>query len=356
MRSSFFNICIYAPLSLLLCSAVLFGQGMNGPGELMEVVNSSEKNYVFEISKKIKGLEYASKNLVNKNNIYVQDSSGKLVWAIYPYERDNDIQRMLKKAEDHFFKAETNEARILYINILGIAPDYYKVMTYLGQTYYLDKKYLKAQQVFRNVISQNFYDFLAHWSLAETYYALDSTDHAVLHICIAHILNRNHSGIRQSMESIFNEEKIKMELWNFTPQCQISAPTENKVLVKSTEEWFGYALCKAIWNNEPGYRRNKGIHQSVTSLEEEKECIANLLVSLEMSGHKSLKSDDIKTLNHAIEKNYLAEYIYYEILLPDHPYLVYQFPPGLIKSLVAYMLEVKSTTRFNIFGFFKNQL
>lgn len=43
--------------------------------------------------------------------------------------------------------------------------------------------------------------------------------------------------------------------------------------------WLGYALCKAVWMNEPNYRAQQGVKKDEWSLAEERACVTNQVLS-----------------------------------------------------------------------------
>jgi len=106
---------------------------------------------------------------------------------------------------------------------------------------------------------------------------------------------------------------------------------------KSKKGWYGYAIAKAIWKYEPGYAQSQGENPDNLSFLQEKECIMNLI-----AGQDSIKARDVDPSISALvdSKDYKLTdgFIYYEILLPSHPALVYQLPNNVIKSIRDYVV------------------
>ena len=88
--------------------------------------------------------------------------------------------------------------------------------------------------------------------------------------------------------------------------------------MRFSEEWMMYVICKAIWKYEPGYRKKMGGVDTEFDVEEEKECLLNLILShRQINGKKKSKIKAINYLMRAVEKKMLIEFIFFEIWLPQ---------------------------------------
>jgi tetratricopeptide (TPR) repeat protein len=215
-------------------------------------------------------------------------------------------------------------------------------MTYIGQIYGTIKDYDNARLWYRKTIEKNYIDYMAHWFLADIYYKTGEIDNAVNEIVIAQILNRNNPRIKQQFTSIFESAKRKTDDWCFSPQVEIQKLSDNKISVAFNNNWTGYALAKAIWMYEPGYRESMGVAEGQYSTVEDRECLVSLLIGLENSKAKIKKDPQLNMLKEASENKFLNEYILYEIVLPQNPFVAYQLSEEIILGIKDYVLKVRN--------------
>lgn len=145
------------------------------------------------------------------------------------------------------------------------------------------------------------------------------------------------------MKNIFEISKIGTDDWYFNPQMEINKVSENKVELAFNEKWTGYAIAKALWKFEPGYKVSMGVKQGGYSTIEDRECLVSLLVSLENSKMNIEDDHQLSTLKKAVENKFLNEYIFYEIVLPETPFIACQLPELTILEIKDYILNVRNT-------------
>src|SRR5690606_5444260 len=125
------------------------------------------------------------------------------------YSINNQTQTHLTKAEEYFNERDFSLARNMYQEALASDPDYYELMTYIGQTYWIDGEHDKAIQWYEKTIQLNYIDYMAHWFLADAYKVQGDLDKALDEINIAMILNRNNPRIKKSFNDIYQQKKLK---------------------------------------------------------------------------------------------------------------------------------------------------
>ena len=143
-----FSMRLIPLLIILFHFNFLLSQGLHTPSELIKILESSNIKYNLDIIElKVDPINRA--DLVCDNIFFRLDSSESLVTRIYPYElgANNEVKELFSLAQDLINNEESVKARNLCIKILGLAPDYYRVMTLIGETYLLDGNLDKAQEI-----------------------------------------------------------------------------------------------------------------------------------------------------------------------------------------------------------------
>ena len=206
----------------------------------------------------------------------------------------------------------------------------------------MEKEWDKAIEYYEKAIRLNYIDYLAHWFLADAYISTGRKEEAKKQILIAHILNRNNKRIIDAMYEILKENKLSYNSqWQFTPQIELKKKEATRFEVKYKGIWLGYALAKALWEYEPGYKTTIGAtDSSLFHLNSEKEALLGVLTAASKEKKSSL-SEDILSLRKALDKKLFEEYAYYEILLPEHPFVAYNFPESLVDNIAEYIVTIR---------------
>lgn len=312
---------------------------LHTPAELVKIMTDSKVTYnLSQLDSVIKQPDRSAK--VNYNDVYRKTTATGT--ATYRYSVNKEAAKEMEKAEEEFAKNNLDEARKHYLLCLEADTGYYMAMTYIGQTYYIQKNWNKAIEWYEKATRVNYIDYMAHWFLADTYSAAGKKDEALDEILIAHVLNRNNPRIMKSLDLILGEHRFKYNNWVFSPQYSVKKNPDNSVELKYGEGWLVYAVTKAIWNFEPGYRESMGYSDENVFRElEEKEGLIGLLLSEDPKTAALVERKALEKATDDKKNNMLQEYIFYEILLTDHPSVAYQLPEGFIQSIADYVLKVR---------------
>lgn len=329
-------------LSCLIISFILLqissqAQQIHTGAEVIQILEKSIVNYELHELKEEIGPPEDRSNKLNLNEYY-RVEEGEAI-KVNEYEYSKKVLTLSKKAEKNFMEKNYKEAREFYLKILEEDEKHYRVMTYIGQTYGIEGDMDLAIEWYLKTIEKNYIDYLAHWFLASAYKSEGKLDKALDEITIARILNRNNPRIKQSFDEIYKLNKLKRPEWEFIPQINITELNEHQIKLEYGENWLGYALVKALWLHEPGYKESMGYQEGVFSTLQEKEAFLSLLAGLEKKTIK--KNPEFKTLQKAIEEKLLDEFIFYEIVLPDYPQAAYQLPTGFIESIRDYVITMR---------------
>lgn len=317
-----------------------FGQNLHTPAEILEIMEKSKLTYEIGILEAEIQPPDRSNNL-NFNQYYrVKDKDGL---TTYQYQIDSLAQTHLAKAEEYFKGRKFSLARDMYLKALAVDPSYYPAMTYIGQTYGIEGDWDKAIEWYEKVIDSNYIDYMAHWFLADAYKEKGENKKAIDEITIARILNRNNPRIKISYDLIYNKNKLNTEDWSFNPQMIIDSVGPTKVKILSDMDWIGYAMVKAVWKYEPGHKESMGGGRGMISTTETRECLLGLSNSLEKKTLK--KFPEFKAFKDAMDKDMVNEFIFYEIILPEYPFVAYQLPEEFLSTIVDYVKEIRGNQR-----------
>lgn len=329
--------------SLILGLLVFFNYGysqkIHSTVEILKLLNDSKLGYEIKVlDKKIAPTDF-SKNLNYHDSYRVVTDSGI---STYAYKINELASQRLQKAESYFQAKDISNALLSYKSTLEADSTLYFVMTYVGQMYEDKGDYENAIIWYKKAISKNYIDYMAHWFLADNFKAINDLNSAVDEITIARILNRNNQGIKKSFDKIFLKAKRDTTDWYFNPQIEITKPSETSVGVAVNDKWIGYAMAKALWLYEPGYRESMGVEKDRHSTLEDRECLIALLIAQANAKTKINKDPELYVLKRAAENQHLDDYIFYEMWLPGTPAVAYQLPEKTILSIKDYILEYRN--------------
>jgi tetratricopeptide (TPR) repeat protein len=327
-------------IALLFITNFGFSQQIHYPAELLKIMTDSKLLYELNnLEKTIDCKDFSDK--LNYHDCYrVITDSGI---STYKYTVNNKARPFFEKAENHF-QSKSYDSALVYYKLAVIADSsLYNVMTYLGQIYDNKGDDENAVKWYKTAIGKNYIDYMAHWFLADIYYTMNDVKDAVDEIVIAQILNRNNQRIKKSMMNIFEKAERNTEDWCFNPQMELNKISDNKISIAMNEKWIGYAIPKVLWAYEPGYRESMGVSKGQYSVLEDKECLVSLLIGLENAKIEIKNDPQLRILKDAVENKHIEDYILYEIVLPQTPFVAFQLPEETILSIKDYILDYRHT-------------
>jgi tetratricopeptide (TPR) repeat protein len=328
-------------LIFIFCSLVtnVISQQIHSPAEIVKIMEDSKISYEMStLENQIECKDFSEK--FNYHDYYrVSTDSGLYTYKISANEH---AKPLFEKAETFFSDNNLDSALLYYKLSLNADTTLYTVMTYIGQIYEAKGDYENANSWYIRAINKNYIDYMAHWFLADSYLSMNDLKKAVDEIVIAQILNRNNPRIKRSLVKIFEKAKRNTEDWCFNPQMELNKISDNKVSIAFTEKWIGYAIAKAVWTFEPGYKESMGVSKGNYSTLEDKECLISLLIGLENAKIKIKQDSQLRTLKDAIDNKHLDSYILYEIVLPQTPFVAFQLPEQSIMEIKDYVLNIRN--------------
>lgn len=311
-------------------------QEIHSPAEILQILEKSSISYELHALEEEIIPQDRSTNL-NFNNQY-REIKDDLILSV-EYKESKEVTNYLLKGEEYFKAEKFDLAREMYLKVLEEDEKYFKVMTFIGQTFGIEGNFEKSIEWYKKTISKNYIDYMAHWFLADAYKSNGELDKALNEITIAMILNRNNPRIKKSFDEIYKLKKLKTPEWFFTPQMRISSSEKNKVKLEFGEDWLGYALVKAVWLYEPGYKESMGVKDGSFSTNEELEAFVSLMTTFNKK--KLKKNPEFKALQKAVDNKMVDEFIFYEIVLLEHPNVAIQLSEEFVMRISEYVINVR---------------
>jgi tetratricopeptide (TPR) repeat protein len=244
------------------------------------------------------------------SDLCVRYDSGQV--ETYVMNLPDAIKSLLDTAEEAFKNADYAKAVSGYRRIHELYPAYSKALVLIGEAHFDS-----AAAYFHKGIEANFVDYQAHWFLGDALWRIGKKKEAAREITVAHVLNRNHKVLRDHLKSIRTAIGKEWKDWSYTPLCRMHRDPADSHVVKiaCTLEWTTYALDKALWEFEPGYREQmlgKASDSIIRSGLEEKEALVCYLS----------QKDPPKALRKAVLEHWIDAVLVYEIVAPSAPSIV----------------------------------
>lgn len=332
----------YRNFMLILLTALfpllLTAQDFNEPKQILEIMEQSKLEFQIKMGPEI----VAEPVQLGDNNtpfIYAKEEEGEFIPATYAFDT---LKPLFEAAEKDFATGKIVEARKAYLEIYAQRPDIAALATFIGQTYEHEGNAQEAIAWYRKAMATNFHDYMAHWFLADNLAKLKQYDEAAREIATAWVLNRNSTGIQESMVAIFKANKRKFADFDFEPNYRLRKGG-SIVEILFSEDWMMYAFCKALWAYEPGYHKELGGGRPDFDMTQEKECLLNLAMGYErVNNGKRGKNIAINILMDAILAHKINEFIFVEQWLRQEPLIAYTQPKEAIVSLADYVLTIRA--------------
>lgn len=266
-------------------------------------------------------------NLPTLNNEYFLSAKDSTLY-LQQYNLSEEGKKTFNLAEEAFINHDYDKGITLYRKVLDTDKEYNKVFTMIGDMYYVKKDYDSAKYYFKLSIEKNFVDYAAHWFLADTYNKLGEKEEALKQITIAHLLNRNHKSMYDRLKVYREALNRNWKEWEIAPQCS-TYKEEDKVVIKCTPEWAGYAIAEALWKFEPGFSEGvcgRKYDGKDAIYQKEAGCLfANL---------STTKNEDMVNI---IKDGYFQEMVWYEVLSKRAPQAMLLIPETFLTRIVEYV-------------------
>ncbi|MEM7040530.1 MAG: hypothetical protein AAF570_26440 [Bacteroidota bacterium] len=324
-------------LSMVLPATFASAQRLHSPAELIEIMQESRMAYVIEMTER----QVADAQRGPANTEFTRQILKDNRVKIEDYPVDDEVVEFLNAGAELLEAGDLEAARSKYMELHEKHPDFSVPMTYIGLTYTRQEFYSEAEIWFEKAVEANYMDYLAHWWRAENYLLAKELGHAASEIALAWVLNRNHEALPEAVQRIFKAAKLKFQPMDFEPNYRLQN-AGNEVRMTFSEDWMMYAVCKALWRYEPGYRKKMGGGDPEFNLMEEKECLLNLLLAHhKTNGKKKSKLKSVNILQRAVDGQFINEYIFFEVWLPQEPLIIFAQPRAAVELMAKYLIEIR---------------
>jgi tetratricopeptide (TPR) repeat protein len=327
---------------------VLDNYKIHTPGEILKIIEQSDITYTILTKDKIERTNLTAVPI--RPPVIPPYIRIKYTWdgkaSIIRQEAEGEIRKIFEKAYKKLKRREFKEVVGLYKLALKLDPDYFKIWTKLGHTYYLSGDFEKAEQYLLKAVQLNDIGYQERLFLADTYRAKGQKQKALNEITHAYMLSRYNPVIRISLQQILKENKLRIRKDRFTFPFQIKreSPTRCKILFEGTAglDWMAMANCLACWQMEPSFRRliedrEKGLNAKVTMY---KEAILNQVVvtTVKIDDKESISPKE-RLLYSATTDNFLNAMLLWEILGSKYPSLFLVLPKEEKARIVEYIMK-----------------
>lgn len=254
------------PLVLLLAcllaeTCLLQAQTYHTPAEIRRIMATSRLVYsvvLLDSSHVVRADTYDTR-VIEPGRYFGQDSTGrhrKSGTYATAIRKDTAMSALYDTAETCLVSGSVEKARSCYLTLLEKYPDNALLLTRAGQTWQKSSDSSRAKEYFLKAIHINPNDFMAHYLLANQYDRENNPEQAIAHITTAHLLNRNDTAIRLSLQHIYEKNGMLYDNWEFRPRYALTQKSgdEREIAIDSAEgAWLLYAFCMALWEFEPDY-------------------------------------------------------------------------------------------------------
>lgn len=317
-------LCVFVTLS--------FAEEENPLKKAMDLVNESKTLYSLKIVDKT----FPAPDRSQLVNLPVYREKKGDSYDVKAIKATGEAKKLLDRAENYFGSHQYAKARDAYTLALQEDPKLYSAITYIGQTYGIERNWDKAELWYKKAIEANYVDFLAHWLLADVYKVKGQKEKALEEISIAKVLNRNNPRLEALRKEIYGLNGLNIKNWTFNPQVRMSRDSvTGNVNIVADSIWSYYAFVQAAWFYEPVYKAKAKKYSMPQAMY--RECLMGFLPFI---GDKALVDsvDVLKRLVKVIEADKLDEFVFYDMLLLDYPTASFQLDKKQIEGLKDYLI------------------
>ena len=324
---------------LLLSSWFAHAQEIKPVSEIFKIMEASRIGYQLDINDEKKYPQPERVRLFN-TTYTISDAEGRV--EIFSFQPSAEVDSLFNRAETLFGEKRFAQARDLYQQIYELDSTFTKVLPYIAQTYGIQGDLRRAKEYYSLAITKNPTDYFAHWMLADIFRMSGQPDEVLRQLVFAHLFNRNHLGIQEDLRKTLEARKIILPEWQFEPEMEMAQTGAQEVQIVASTAWLPYAIARAVWTYEPGYKEAYQATDSDFSLLGAAEALGALLDANEKN-KKFLKTPMMKALQASLDEKMLVGFIMYEMLLPEYPLTSKQLSTKQFYAAAEYLLQVRCT-------------
>jgi tetratricopeptide (TPR) repeat protein len=339
------NVALWM-IAMAVAPAARGEQRFHSPAEILKLL--SESKIVYRVEAKASPGGEEKERPVLPGSVFIgsrPDGTRAVMTFDQTHASSPEASAHLAAAEKAFQEKRWAEARSEYSAALRAVPESSQIMTFIGQTHGIEGDVDEAREWYERALEQNPVDYLSWLLLADLDRMAGRLDSSVERITRAHLLNRNNPRVLKMLEDIYELAGHRYEPWEVAPTVEVFREESGDVRIAFEEgdssDWPAYAMCRALWRYEPGYREKMSLSTELPPrLLEEEEC---LLVALESAMTKrdaepgSELSEAMMRIERAVKNGDLADFALYEIILVEEPLFAYTMNEGALASVGKYV-------------------
>ncbi|MBD3179303.1 MAG: hypothetical protein GF417_06720 [Candidatus Latescibacteria bacterium] len=284
---------------------------LHTPAEIIRIMEESELIYTIAY---YGGEDSDDDSLVLQPGRYRVEGDSSGMKVMMEYEYSPVVMGHISRGDSLFSLGKYSEAEAQYHKAWASGNgSYHPALICIGNCHYAVGRYDSAAVYFKEVIGGNFMSYQAHWFLSDSYFYLDRIEEAYRELLTAHLLNINHDSLFRKLKELRKIMGRPWKDWVIQPRYRITEK-DGKIVISAEEKWMGYAMVKAVWRYEPGYRQSMIGHemdQVLTSTLEEREALLAYLAT----------SQD-ERITGIIEDGFVDEMLIYEIIARKYPVIL----------------------------------
>lgn len=326
------------PIALfLLFPFTIKAQDINGPKEILKIMNDSKLTYQNKITDK--QYNAGHRDPLVPYDLYRVEEDEKYV--IRAYDSTGAADSLFRLGQKSFHQRNYDQAITYYKQAYDSDNVRTDVVTFIGECYERKGDNNEAVKWYKKSIEQNYIDYRAHWDLANQFKLQGDNESALNEILVAHFFDRNNPDIIRDLESICALNKKSYSNWSLNPQVNIEQISDDEILVESNEQWAPFAWAEAVWMYEPGYAAGKNADDSLSlEMDKWKECTLGLYASV-LNDKKMQKMPEYKSLTEAADNKMFDAYWLYEVMWVGDPVSALKVGDDGLKYVAQYILDYR---------------
>jgi tetratricopeptide (TPR) repeat protein len=329
---------IYLLLSILLIAAPLSAQDevpidgkVHPPDQQYKLLDNSTLTYIIEGLPDTALLPVLERKLNSPYNYVGENDDGRFIGT---YQANEEIALIITTEEGALAAEDYDGALRAARDLVEQFPEFHPGMVAVGDCFFLKKEYDSAAVWLNKAIELNPYGYQARWFLGDALWELHDTTGAIRQLARAHILNIYKREIDVSLFDKRLQTGYNPPKWDFPLNYRLNKSGDT-VTIRVDSLSVGYAMTKALWKYEPGYKE-----QMIANMEGG-EIEALLVEELEAIMMLMVDAPRFPRLARIVNDGYAREFALYEIVLLHRPDVAYFLTDEGIDRLVEYLLKYR---------------
>lgn len=270
------------------------------PAGILKVMTESKLTYAIKMDLAAPAAEDPGEVLTHGLHWLEQPDGGRMLTTYEKrYQGRDAMWQNWQKAETLFQKEDWAGAREAYREALAEVPECALLMTYIGQTCRSEGRLEEAEKWYNQALEKNPLDFMAWWGLANVLNQTGRPEEACRAVTRALLLNRNNPRVRDAVRKMYEDTGRGYREFAWNPCFGLKKLENGDIEInfcKEANDWNIYAMAKALYAFEPGFREQRlAGWDGVPEVKEERECLAALLMGMANKVENERKESGKKT-------------------------------------------------------------